>query len=58
MLGEEIMISNALDYGVIEYRGLSTDNKPTNAKNGSVFVEMDTGKIFIFDEENAQWRAL
>ena len=36
-----------------EYRGLSTDVKPTkHVGNGSVFIEMDTGKVYIFDEEN------
>ena len=41
-----------------EYRGLSTDSKPTDAVNGSTFLEMDTGKVFIYDEQNAQWREL
>ena len=39
-----------------EYRGLSTDVKPLEeAGNGSVFIEMDTGKVYIFDEENLIW---
>ena len=39
-----------------EYRGLSTDIKPMEkAGNGSVFIEMDTGKVYIFDEENLIW---
>ena len=38
-----------------EFRGLSTDTKPTNAKNGAIFVEMDTGKTWIYDEQNARW---
>ena len=39
-----------------EYRGLSTDAKPVEkAGNGSVFIEMDTGKVYIFDEENLIW---
>lgn len=44
-----------------EFFGLSTDNKPTNkfngikVTNGSVFVEIDTKKVFIFDEENHTW---
>ena len=41
-----------------EYRGLSTDSKPTDAVNGSTFLEMDTGKVFIYDKQNAQWREL
>ena len=36
-----------------EFRGLSTDEKPVeNVGNGSIFIEMDTGKVFIFDEQN------
>ena len=44
-----------------ELRGLSTDEKPIeigNKKiaNGSVFIEIDTGKIFFYDLENEQWK--
>ena len=44
----------------LELRGLSTDEKPTevNGKkvdNGSVFIEIDTGKIYFYDLENEQW---
>ena len=36
-----------------EFRGLSTDEKPVErVGNGSVFIELDTGKVFIFDEQN------
>jgi hypothetical protein len=43
-----------------ELRGLSTDTKPTQIgdktiANGSVFIEIDTGKIFFYDLENEQW---
>ena len=39
-----------------EYDGLSTDTKPTDGvRNGSVFAEMDTGKVYLFDAENDQW---
>ena len=42
-----------------EYRGLSTDVKPLEeAGNGSIFIEIDTGKVFIFDEQNKTWREL
>ena len=44
-----------------ELRGLSTDNKPTEIDgktigNGSVFIEIDTGKIFFYDAENEEWK--
>ena len=44
-------------YGVTpsELYGLSTDEKPTNVRNASVFYEMDTKKIFMFDETNKRW---
>lgn len=40
----------------VEYYGLSTDEKPVEGvKNSAVFYEMDTQKIFMFDEENQAW---
>ena len=44
-----------------EFYGLSTDIKPAGhfegvrVINGSYFFEIDTGKIFIFDEQNQKW---
>ena len=44
-----------------EFYGLSTDEKPVatvngcRITNGSVFIEMDTKKVYMFDEENEQW---
>ena len=38
------------------YYGLSTDSKPTTGVgNGSIFIEMDTGKGYFFDLENNEW---
>ena len=45
----------------MEIYGLSTDEKPTvtfqNHKiiNASLYIEMDTGNAYFYDEENAQW---
>lgn len=40
-----------------QYVGLSTDNKPTeNVGNGSIFIEINTKKIYFYDEENSTWR--
>lgn len=44
----------------VELRGLSTDTKPTEVAskkvdNGSVFIEIDTGKIFFYDLDNETW---
>lgn len=48
----------------LELYGLSTDEKPTEKfdkniiGNASTFFEMDTGKVFIFDEENHIWHEI
>lgn len=47
----------------LEFRGLSTDTKPLtigdkDINNGSTFIEMDTGKIYLFDLENKQWKEI
>ena len=52
-------------YMTTEFRGLSTDTKPItytdeNAQefivdNGSVFIEIDTEDVYIYDLENQQW---
>lgn len=43
---------------VTEYRGLSTDEKPMDAINGAVFIEMDTGAVFMFDGAGQVWHAI
>jgi len=47
---------------VQQIRGLSSDIKPTNASlkegiipNGSVFFEMDTSKIYMFNYDSQTW---
>lgn len=46
----------------LELYGKSTDIKPTDfidgvqVINGSIFIEIDTGKGFLFDEQNKTWR--
>ena len=37
------------------YFGLSTDEKPITAVNGSCFIEMDTSTMYFFDEEAKEW---
>ena len=46
---------------VVELRGLSTDEKPTeltgsDIANGCTFIEIDTGKIYFYDLENELWK--
>ena len=55
-------------YMTTEFRGLSTDTKPTtytdeNANefivdNGSVFIELDTGSVFGYDLDSQDWNEL
>jgi len=42
---------------VENYRGKSTDTKPTLPanRNGSVFYEMDTTKVWMYDGETQAW---
>lgn len=40
---------------VHDYIGLSTDDKPMNVANSSIFYEMDTKKLFMFDAQNKVW---
>lgn len=40
----------------IEGEILSTDTKPLVYANGSKLLEIDTSKLFIFDEKNNTWR--
>lgn len=44
-----------------ELRGLSTDTKPTEIDgkkvgNGSVFIEIDTQKLFFYDLDSEEWK--
>ena len=46
----------AKDNVLIEAACLSTDTKPTTGiGNGSLCLEMDTGKIFAFNETASAW---
>lgn len=48
---------------ILEITGLSSDEKPVESieskviTNGSIFEELDTGKIFKYDEENKRWHS-
>ena len=36
--------------------GTSEDTKPTSGyANGSTFLEVDTGKIYLFNEDSSEW---
>lgn len=38
-----------------EMYGLGSDEKPVDVANASVFYEMDTKKVYLFDGENKRW---
>ena len=39
----------------LQVRGLSTDEKPTeHVGNGSIFIEIETGKLYSFDREHCK----
>lgn len=45
---------------LVELRGLSDDVKPTTIENGviengSSFLEINTGDLYLFDAENQEW---
>lgn len=62
-----IIMNKDQEYGngnkVLEYRGLSTDLKPTTyggkaIDNGTMFIEIDTGKIYMFDAVSSEWKEI
>ena len=58
---EREKITDEGSIALVELAGLSTDEKPTEMgttkiDNGSVFVEIDTQKLFFFDLENEEWK--
>lgn len=45
---------------LVELRGLSDDEKPTSINggaiiNGSEFLEIDTGDLYYFNEDDTEW---
>lgn len=43
---------------IAKFDGLSTDTKPTDCPNGSIFYEIDTTKKYIFDKSGANWNEI
>lgn len=46
------------DIHYVEISCLSTDDKPTGFATGSTCLEVDTGDVYLYDEENAEWIAV
>ena len=55
MVTEKNYIDDGVYYGAVKLYGLSTDSKPTTFGNGSLFVEIDTGKNYLFDASSGNW---
>lgn len=59
---EKAILKGEKTASIVELRGLSTDTKPTTIsedeviENGSIFIEIDTGKVYLFDLENQEWK--
>ena len=49
------MITCNTIYTIQQYEGLSTDTKPTDVPNGSRFLEMDTGDVYMYDADSSAW---
>lgn len=57
---EMINHPNGEVFYLLELRGLSTDAKPKTIKNGtiengSVFIEIDTGDVYMYDGNGKDW---
>lgn len=53
--GTEVAVNDGYRKILTAY-ALSTDEKSVDGyKNADRFMEMDTGNVFIFDEENKKW---
>lgn len=51
-----IEIENGTALYVADFFGLSTDSKPTTGyANGTMFLEVDTGKLYAFNESASTW---
>lgn len=51
-----ILVDNGEVKQMADLFGTSSDSKPTTGYlNGSSFIEVDTGKIFLFNEATSTW---
>lgn len=56
MFTNENYYKSDMDRALADSFCLSTDTKPTaGIANGSLLLEMDTSKIYAFDEQNQTW---
>jgi hypothetical protein len=58
-----VRTNQGVDSKEIEFRGLSTDEKPTSLgdnpiNNGTTYLEIDTGNLYLYDLENEEWKEI
>ncbi len=46
------------DVHYVELAGLADDDKPTGWATGSLFLEVDTGDVFAYDEVGEEWNQI
>lgn len=46
-----VTINDCRQGGEYEFKGLSTDDKPTDCKVNSLFLELNTGNVYYFTGE-------
>lgn len=51
-----VTLNDCRQLGEHEYKGLSTDAKPTSCAVNSIFLELDTGNFYYFDGE--EWKKI
>lgn len=52
----QVQLQDGVYISAVTLFGLSTDSKPTTGvANGSIFMEMDTSSIYLYDAAAAQW---
>lgn len=49
------MVTIVMENGRPQVYCKSTDEKPLNQPNATPLLEIDTGKVFIFDEDEQKW---
>ena len=58
MVQELKRVGLSSDKHYCEFAGLSTDDKPTGWATGSLFLEVDTGNVYAYDEEGEEWNQI
>ena len=55
IIKEKVTLDNGNLGAIVEIYGTSNEEKPTCYSEGSVFIEIDTRQVFMFNEETQTW---